>query len=321
MEYMRKCFFLSIAMAMFFADAGAFGATARGPRSIANAGATAETTKSSDTSATSENQAVSARVANRTRVRTAPTAQPAQASVSARAAVRSAPKYAAKNIGVASANAGKQLKVSAGDPIMSGVSARAATKQKAVNMGTKIATATENTVVPEECRNAFDGCMDSFCMLANTSGGRCRCDDRSEELDNVLDQIMKLDSQSKTLAEEGVERLQRGDAVEAIYSMAEDAANKVVAGQKKNQKEFLNTESKSGSKKLDMSVFNSGVFDTDDLFGGLEDNILESICQIKRAMHCVLPLLKCVWPRYQVNAKNIHQCCSWFMPRRLSQIV
>lgn len=275
MGYMRKCFFLSIAMASFFADVCAFGATARGSRSIANAGATAETTKSADTSATSGNQTVSARVANRTRVRTVPEAQPGQA-VSARVAVRNTSKNVAKSVGNMNAAAGKNLRVGMGNPIMQTTSARAATKQKAVNMGTKITTATENTSISEECQDAFYGCMDALCMLANTSGGRCRCDDRSEELDDVLDQIMKLDSQSKTLAEEGVERLQRGDAVDAIYSMAEDAANKVVAGQKKNQKDFLNTESKSSSssKKLDMSMFNSGVFDTDDLFGELDDDIL-----------------------------------------------
>ncbi len=274
---MRRYFVVPMIVALFCAGVGAFGATARGSRSVANAGATTETSNNANTdaSATSGNQTVSARVANRTRVRTVPAAQPGQA-VSARVAVRNTSKNVAKSVGNMNAAAGKNLRVGMGDPIMQTTSARAATKQKAVNMGTKITTATENTVVPEECRNAFDGCMDSFCMLANTSGGRCRCDDRSEELDDVLDQIMKLDSQSKTLAEEGVERLQRGDAVDAIYSMAEDAANKVVAGQKKNQKDFLNTESKSGSKKLDMSMFNSGVFDTDDLFGGLEDNILES---------------------------------------------
>ena len=277
MGYMRRCFVVPmIIVASLFAGICAFGATARGSRSIANAGAATGTTKSADTSTSSAptgNQAVSARVANRTRVRTAPTAQQAQA-VSARAAVRNTPKNVAKNVGNMNAGAGKNLKVGMGDPIMQTTSARAATKQKAVNMGTKIATATENTSIPEECQDAFYGCMDALCMLANTSGGRCRCDDRSEELDNVLDQIMKLDSQSKTLAEEGVERLQRGDAVDAIYSMAEDAANKVVADQKKNQKNFLDPESKSSSKKLDLSLFNSGVFDTDDLFGELDDDIL-----------------------------------------------
>ena len=296
MEYMRKCFVVPmIIVASFFADVCAFGATARGSRSIANAGTTAETTKSTDISASSENQAVSARVAVRNTSRNVAKSvgtmnaaagknlkvgmgDPIMQTTSARVAVRNTSKNVAKSVGNMNAAAGKNLKVGVGDPIMQTTSARAATKQKAVNMGTKITTATENTVVPEECRTAFDGCMDSFCMLANTSGGRCRCDDRSEELDNVLDQIMKLDSQSKTLAEEGVERLQRGDAVDAIYSMAEDAANKVVADQKKNQKDFLDIKSKSSSssKKLDMSMFNSGVFDTDDLFGGLDDNILES---------------------------------------------
>ncbi|MBP9999568.1 MAG: hypothetical protein KBT14_02625, partial [Proteobacteria bacterium] len=55
------------------------------------------------------------------------------------------------------------------------VNARAATTQKAVNSGTKITGATANTVVSEECKTKYYGCMDSFCMLDNTNGGRCLC--------------------------------------------------------------------------------------------------------------------------------------------------
>jgi hypothetical protein len=181
-----------------------------------------------------------ARSAKKTTATTATTAAP----VAARAARNVAP---AKSSGV--------------------VAARAAAKQKAVNMGTKVSTATENTMIPQECQDSFYGCMDSFCMLDNVSGGRCRCDNRSEELDDVLDKIMKLDAQSKTLAEQGVERLQRGDAADEIEAMAEDAANKVVAGQKKTQKTLSELETDSASKKLDLSIFTNNIFDADELAG------------------------------------------------------
>lgn len=268
MEYVRKWFVLTVIMAVFFADAGAFGAATRGGRGVVDAGATTGTIKTDGNSVSSGNQPIAARAASRTRTQPVSTASGAN---SARVATRTAVKSVASQ-----STAQSTTQPVPQQQVGSGVVARAGTKQKAVNMGTKITGATENAVIPEECRTAFDGCMDSFCMMANTSGGRCRCDDRSEDLDSVLDQIMKLDQQSKTLAEDGVERLQRGEALDDINAMAEDVANKVVADQKKNQKNFLDTESKNKSKKLDLSVFGSGVFDTDDLFGGLDEDVLQS---------------------------------------------
>ena len=79
------------------------------------------------------------------------------------------------------------------------VVARAAT-QKALNTGTKVAAATTNTAVPQECQDAFYGCMDAFCMLDNASGGRCQCSDRITELDQVLEDILKLDDQTYLMA-------------------------------------------------------------------------------------------------------------------------
>ena len=260
---MRKILVFPIIMTAFFAGFDAFCATTRGSRSGAGA------TNTDNTSVSSGNQPISARVANRTRAQALPT-NAATSATAARAATRTSVVRSAKTPVVPTT-------VTTNTKNTSGVAARAGGKQKAVNMGTKVNAATENTIVPEECRTAFDGCMDSFCMIANTSGGRCRCDDRGEELDSVLDQIMKLDMQSKTLAEEGVERLQRGEAVNEIYAMAEDAANRVIEDQKKNQKKFLEPESDAKSNKLDLSLFDINLFDTDDLFGDLQsDDILES---------------------------------------------
>ena len=202
---------------------------------------------------------MAARAANRNRIKQ--TATPAATAAKARVATRT-------NV----VRSAAPQTTTQQTPAKPGVAARSAVKQKAVNMGTKVTAATENVVIPENCQNAFYGCMDSFCMLANTSGGRCRCDDRSKDLDAVLEQIQKLDAQSKTLAEEGVERLQRGDAVDAIYAMAEDAANKVTASQKKNQRDLLDAvDNPKKSGKLDLSMFNANIFDTDEIFGDGDD--------------------------------------------------
>ena len=69
------------------------------------------------------------------------------------------------------------------------MAARAGAKQKVINMGTKISAAASNTVVDQECQNAYFGCMDSFCMLENVTGGRCKCSDKNAEYDEMLVQI------------------------------------------------------------------------------------------------------------------------------------
>lgn len=262
---MRKLLFLPMIAVLFCAGFCAFGDTVRGGRSIANSISSSETTTETTENTEKNTGAMAARAANRNRAKQVNNTTTARVATRTTAA-RSAKKTTAATTtgGNVSARAARNVAPAKTSGV---VSARAATKQKAVNMGTKVATANENTMIPQECQDSFYGCMDSFCMLDNVSGGRCRCDDRSEELDDVLEKIMKLDAQSKTLAEEGVERLQRGDAADAIEAMAEDAANKVVAGQKKNQKTLSGLEGGNTSKKLDLSIFTNNMFDTDDLMG------------------------------------------------------
>lgn len=267
---MRKVLVFPIVFAAFCAGFDAFSATARGSRSIANAGATTETAKSVGNAVSSGNQPIAARAASRTRIQPVSTASGAN---SARVATRTTVKSVAPQ-----STAQSTTQPVPQQQVGSGVVARAGSKQKAVNMGTTVKSATENTNIPQECQDAFYGCMDSFCMMDNTSGGRCRCDDRAEELDAALDKLMEVDTLSKTVADEGVSRLQLGDAVDAVYSTAEEAKSKVIADQKKNQIDLFDANtSKNKSNQLDLSIFNTAVFDTDDLFGDIEsDNVLES---------------------------------------------
>ncbi|MCQ2581579.1 MAG: hypothetical protein MJ170_01185 [Alphaproteobacteria bacterium] len=134
------------------------------------------------------------------------------------------------------------------------VTARAATTQKVVNNGTKIATATTNTVVNEECKTKYYGCMDSFCMLDNTSGGRCLCSDRNADLDKVADEIQRLDEQTYAMATTGVERIEMGADAEDVIAQANAVAQS-----------FTNPNSSAATKRksLDMSLWTSTV-DFDD---------------------------------------------------------
>lgn len=249
---MRKLLVLPIIMAVFFANFGAFGAAVRSTRGGANA-------NNSATSSTGSSAPVAARAGVRgAKPASTTAAQPAQqnAPVAARAAARNTPKT--------TATAG--AKPSAGGA----VAARAGAKQKVINMGTKVESATANTVVSEECQNAYYGCMDAFCMLDNVSGGRCQCSDRHAELEKVLADIMALDEQSYLMATEGVERLQMGQNADEIMARAKGAADKVAADSTKKQKE----EAKKKRKSLDLSSWSSLSFDDeeDDIFGGLSED-------------------------------------------------
>ena len=137
------------------------------------------------------------------------------------------------------------------------VRARAAvTTQKVINSGTKVATAVKNTAVSEECQNKYFGCMDAFCMLDNTSGGRCLCSNRNAELDDILAEIEKLDQQSYQMATYGVEKIEMGADADAAISRAKAVAE-----------ESANNVEKSRKKTLDLSLWDSSIsLDEEDVF-------------------------------------------------------
>ena len=245
---MRKLVFLPVVTALVLADFGAFGAAARGSRG----GAT-----NTGNNASGATAPVAARAAVRG-AKPVSTAQSVQQSapVAARAATRNTPKTTtsvATNTQTATNGA---------------VAARAGAKQKVINMGTKVATATTNTVVSQECQDAYFGCMDSFCMLENVTGGRCKCSDKNAEYDNLLAEIMKLDQQSYVMQTEGVSLLKMGKSADEVYAMAEDAANKVSKDKK--------AEEQTNSKKLDLSAWDKNLFEDDEEIFADESVVLES---------------------------------------------
>lgn len=131
------------------------------------------------------------------------------------------------------------------------VAARAGTTQKVINKGTKVATAAKNIVVDEGCQEKYDGCMDSFCMLDNETGGRCICSDRNAELDSILAEIEKLDQQSYQMATFGVEKLEMGSLANDAIAAANAAADEVM-----NEK---NEETKKARRALDLSMWDSPI--------------------------------------------------------------
>ncbi len=146
-------------------------------------------------------------------------------------------------------------------PKSSGVTARAATTQKAISNGTKISGANANVVVSEECKEKYYGCMDSFCMLDNANGGRCLCSNRNAELDKVLEEIQKLDEQSYAMATEGVERINMGADADAVDAMVNKIAKKEQEVEKK----------KARSLNLDLWNSSSAFDDDDNVFSSADD--------------------------------------------------
>ena len=143
------------------------------------------------------------------------------------------------------------------------VNARAAS-QKAINSGTKIAGATANTVVSEECKTKYYGCMDSFCMLDNANGGRCVCSNRHTELDKVLEEIQKLDEQSYAMATTGVERINMGDSADAVNAMVNDVTNSIKGSDTKT--------TKSRARSLNLDAWNTSYDDEDE-----EDSVFNEL--------------------------------------------
>ena len=241
---MRKILFFPVILALCVVNFASFGATTS--RSSRGTGSTTTTSTSETT--------------------------PNTMSVAARAA---ATRSAIKAVNNASVSSARSATTTAKAPAVSArsaktktsaVTARAGTTKKVISTGTKVEVAKENTVVSQECQDAYYGCMDAFCMLDNASGGRCQCSDRNAELDSVLEEILQLDEQSYALATEGVERIQMGDNADVIMSRAKAAADKVA-------KDTLESKAKETAKKrtLDLSAWNTNLFsddeDDEDIFG------------------------------------------------------
>ena len=245
--FMLKRLFLSVLVIVFSADFGAFAATQRSSRTTTN---TTSTTDASNTLTT-------ARSAVRSGTRTSASTV---TSGTARAAIKKLPKLTSsafdKNNKVM-VNTVKASSVSAGDPIMStGSAVRSAKKmQKVTNKSTSIAAATalSDTVVSSDCQTAYFGCMDSFCMVDNVTGGRCRCSDKITEYDNRVFAIQKSNEESYIIQTEGADLLKMGNTAEQIYAQAQAAADKVTK-----------KEIKPEIKGVDLSLWDKKNNDDDD---------------------------------------------------------
>ncbi|MBN1324609.1 MAG: hypothetical protein JW974_00070 [Alphaproteobacteria bacterium] len=228
-------------------------------------------------------------------------------SVSARSAIRSTTTRS--SVSTPSSTSLRTTSARSAAPVaQTTVSARAGTTQKVINTGTKISAANKNIVVNEVCKQKYEGCMDSFCMLDNENGGRCLCSNRKSELDKVLAEIQKLDAQSYKMATEGVERIEMGADADAAIAAANNSVKNLLEDK----------ESSTRKRTLDLNLWNqTETTDEEDLFaekeqGALDgktgDELYNSVSQI-----CVAQIPECSndMPMLQmIYAQNIKSDCA-----------
>ena len=151
----------------------------------------------------------------------------ARSAITARAAAPTAPAVSARAATTGRTTVSRTSASTASTPT---VAARAASTQKVLNTGTSVAVANENTAVDNSCRQKYYGCMDSFCMLDNESGGRCICSDKNAEYDAMLAEIELLDQQSYQMATLGVESIESGFDVASAKNLTTSVANSISGG-------------------------------------------------------------------------------------------
>ncbi len=73
------------------------------------------------------------------------------------------------------------------------------------------------------CGEEYFECMDQFCMLDETEGGRCSCSDNINRSKQIIQDIEKLQADAEKLYTEGVERERLGAKAKYIFGDSEKA--------------------------------------------------------------------------------------------------
>lgn len=79
---------------------------------------------------------------------------------------------------------------------------------------------------PDECRAAYRECMDDFCLLDESEGGRCSCSDNIKQSKSLIQEIQKIQSEAELLYTEGVEREKLGAKAKFVKFGESETAKK-----------------------------------------------------------------------------------------------
>ncbi len=76
---------------------------------------------------------------------------------------------------------------------------------------------------PADCRDVYRSCMDDFCLLDETEGGRCACSDNIEKSKPLIQEIQKIQREADDLYTTGVEREKLGAKAMIVFGESEAA--------------------------------------------------------------------------------------------------
>ena len=117
---------------------------------------------------------------------------------------------------------------------------KSAGKQSAIQTGTKVRTKVEvSGLYDQECYDAYYGCMDSFCIADNESGGSCTCSDLNAQYEKDLMEIKGLLDEAERVRTVEVEKVQAGANADIIFGNGEreyDEDGNIVDLDEKNDK-------------------------------------------------------------------------------------
>ena len=81
----------------------------------------------------------------------------------------------------------------------------------------------EEEPISENCRDVYRACMDDFCLLDETEGGRCACSDNIERSKKLIQEIQDIQSKADDLYTVGVEREKLGAKAKLVFGESEAA--------------------------------------------------------------------------------------------------
>ena len=101
-----------------------------------------------------------------------------------------------------------------GTETVPGVSATVTTNE----IVSTIVNNTGATTTFANCHDAYQACMDSFCLLDESQGERCACSDNIERAKSKIQDVLDIQAEADNLFTEGVEREQLGAKARLVFA-------------------------------------------------------------------------------------------------------
>lgn len=190
---------------------------------------------------------------------------------------------------------------------VSAVAAKKATKQSAIQSGTKVRTKTDASgLYDQECYDAYYGCMDQFCISENENGGSCACSDLSLQYDKQFLEIQEILAEADRISTEEVEKVKAGANADIVFTGKreyDDDGNLVDV-------DDIGKNDKSKKRADLLSLWDENVEEDEEEFGNTIGNIAdltgaalykaaEELCleQVPDSCESDLPLLQSMYSR------------------------